>query len=359
MNGNKTKIGIVGCGNISDIYFNNFCNLFNNVEIKSCADIVMERAQTKAMNYGIYAVTVAELMADPEIEIIVNLTVPQAHYEVSMNAIKAGKNVYSEKPIALTRKEGKALLSMARKKHVMIGNAPDTFMGAGIQTCVKLINDGAIGDPIAATAFMMNHGHEHWHPNAEFYYKFGGGPMFDMGPYYLTALIALLGPVKRITGATKISFTERIYCGDNEKKGQKIKVDIPTHVAGIMDFKNGVVGTIITSFDVWSHHLPSIEIYGTNGSLQVPNPNEFGGTVSLFKSNDEGWRNVPLTHAYEQNSRGIGVADMAKALTDKYAIRASGEMAYHVLDLMHAFHDASDKNRHIEIQSTCKRPKPM
>lgn len=359
MSGEKTKLGIVGCGNICSIYFQNLCSVFENVEVKSCADLVADRAQEKAKEYGVAAVSVDELMADPEIDIVVNLTIPQAHYEVSIKAVEAGKSVHSEKPITLTREEGKALLAAAEKKGVLVGNAPDTFMGGGIQTCVKLIDDGAIGEPISATAFMMCHGHESWHPNAEFYYKAGGGPMFDMGPYYLTALVALLGPARRVAGATKMSFKERIYSGDNEKKGQKISVDVPTHIVGIMDFASGAVGTIITSFDVWSHHLPCIEIHGTEGSLQVPDPNGFGGTVSLFKQGSDSWQDVSLTHGHEENSRGIGVADMANALKSKRPNRAGGKLAYHVLDLMHAFHDSSEQGKHIELESTCDRPAPM
>lgn len=359
MSNKRTKVGIVGCGNICDIYFSNLCNVFENVEVKSCADLMMDRAREKADEYGVQAVSVEDLMADPEIAIIVNLTVPQAHYEVSMMAVESGKSVHSEKPITLTREEGRSLLDAAEKKGVMVGNAPDTFMGGGIQTCVKLIKDGAIGEPISATAFMMCHGHESWHPNAEFYYKPGGGPMFDMGPYYLTALVALLGPVSRITGATKMSFKERTYSGDNDKKGQKIAVDIPTHIAGLMDFTNGAVATIITSFDVWGHHLPCIEIHGTEGSLQVPDPNGFGGQVSIFKPGYEEWQDVALTHCHEENSRGIGVADMAKALASGRTNRAGARLAYHVLDIMHAFHDSSDTGKHIDLESTCDQPVPL
>jgi len=201
----------------------------------------------------------------------------------------------------------------------------------------------------------MCHGHEGWHPDPEFYYKAGGGPMFDMGPYYLTALVNLMGPVKRVTGSARITFPERLITSQ-PKFGTVIKVDVPTHVAGIMDFANGAVGTIITTFDVWAAELPRIEIYGTEGSLSVPDPNSFGGPVRIRRAGAGEWSEVPLTHGYAQNSRGIGVADMAYALRSGRPHRASGELAYHVLDIMHAFHDASREGKHIELRSTCAKP---
>ena len=349
------KVGIIGCGNICGIYFENMCNVFDNIEVKACADLDMARAEAKAAEFkGVTAMTVDDLLADPEIEIVVNLTIPKAHYEVSMKAVEAGKHVHAEKPITLSREEANKLLAAAKAKNLLVGNAPDTFMGAGIQTCVKLINDGAIGDPVAATAFMMCRGHESWHPDPEFYYKVGGGPMFDMGPYYLTALVSLLGPAKRVTGSTRISFPTRTITSE-KKNGKIINVNIPTHVAGIMDFANGAVGTIITSFDVWDHALPCIEIYGSEGSLQVPDPNGFGGNVRLSKAGDD-WVDVELTHQHADNGRGIGPANMALAIRGGQANRSSGELATHVLDIMQAFHDASDSGQHVMLESTCEKP---
>jgi predicted dehydrogenase len=304
------------------------------------------------------AVSVGKLLSDPEISIVVNLTVPKAHAKVAFKAVKAGKSVHNEKPLTITRREGQKLLQLAKEKNVLVGSAPDTFMGAGIQTCRKLIDDGVIGKPVAATAFMMCPGHESWHPDPEFYYEVGGGPMFDMGPYYLTALASLLGPVKRVTGSAQISFAERLITSE-KKNGKVVKVDVPTHIAGVMDFAGGAVGTIITSFDVQAHSLPCIEIYGSEGSMQVPDPNGFGGPVRIRKKGDLDWRDVSLTHSYAQNSRGIGVADMAYALQSGQPNRAGGELAYHVLDVMHAFHDASKKGRHVNVASTCERPKAM
>jgi len=202
---------------------------------------------------------------------------------------------------------------------------------------------------------MMCHGHESWHPDPEFYYKVGGGPMFDMGPYYLTALVNLMGPVSRVTGSTRITFPERLITSA-PKYGTRVAVDVPTHVAGVLDFASGAVGTIITSFDVWSAQLPRVEIYGTEGSLAVPDPNTFGGPVFVRRAGATEWSEVPLTHGYTENSRGIGVADMAYALRTGRAHRASGELAYHVLDIMHAVHDAASQGRHINLSSTCQRP---
>lgn len=351
----RVKVGIIGCGNISSIYFQNG-KVFDILDVAACADLIPERAKSKAEEFGIpKACSVEELLNDTEIEIVINLTIPLAHAKVDLAVLSAGKHVHGEKPLAVTREDGLKILETARKKGLRVGSAPDTFLGAGIQTCRKLIDDGWIGEPIGATAFMMCHGHESWHPDPEFYYKTGGGPMFDMGPYYLTALVSLMGPVKRVTGSARITFPERTITSE-PKKGTRISVDVPTHVAGIMDFENGAIGTIITSFDCWGANLPRIEIYGTDGSLSVPDPNTFGGPVLYRKSRSKEWNEIPLAFEYEKNSRGIGVADMAYAIRSGREHRANGEMAYHILDIMHGFHDASASGKHYELKSTCKRP---
>jgi predicted dehydrogenase len=353
-----TKVGIIGCGNISGAYLE-AGRTFDMLDIVACADIIHDRAQARAVEYQIpKACSVEKLLVDPEIEIVVNLTIPQAHAEVGLAVLEAGKSVHNEKPLAIAREDGRRLLEVARDRELLIGCAPDTFLGGGLQTCRKLIDDGWIGEPIAATAFMMCHGHENWHPDPEFYYQVGGGPMFDMGPYYLTALIHLMGPVHRITGSARITFPERIITSQ-PKYGTRIKVDVPTHVAGVMDFANGAVGTIITSFDVWAAQLPRIEVYGTEGSLAVPDPNGFDGPVLVRRAGESEWSTVPLTHGYTKQSRGIGVADMAYALRSGRPHRANGELAYHVLDIMHAFHQASQEGRHVELTSTCSRPEPL
>lgn len=352
----KTKVGIIGCGNISGIYLKNGQETFDVLEIAACADLLPERAQEQAEKFGVgCACSVEELLADPEIKIVLNLTIPQAHFSVAMQAIEAGKSVHNEKPLTLTREEGRQLLDAAEKNGVRVGCAPDTFLGGGHQTCRKLIDDGWIGEPVAATAFMLCHGHESWHPSPVFYYKAGGGPMFDMGPYYLTALINLMGPVSRVSGEANITFPQRIITSQ-PLQGTLVDVDTPTHISSTLQFASGAIGTIITSFDVWSHQLPCIEIYGTEGSLRVPDPNGFGGPVSVRRSGASEWHDVPLTHIYAENSRGIGVADMAYGLQSGRPHRANGKLAYHVLDIMHATLDSPLQGRHIAIESTCERP---
>ena len=353
----KTKIGIVGCGNISQVYFQASKKL-QVLDLVACADLDMSRAQAKANEHGVRALSVNDLLEQPEIQIVINLTIPKAHGEVGLAALNAGKSIYNEKPLALSRTEGQHMLALAKDKKLLVGGAPDTFLGGGIQTCRKLIDDGAIGEPIAATAFMMGHGHESWHPDPAFYYQPGGGPMFDMGPYYLTALVYLMGPARRVTGSTRITFPERTITS-KPKYGEKITVRVPSHVAGVMDFANGAVGTLITSFDVWGHSLPPIEIHGTEGSLSVPDPNTFGGPVKIRKAGEREWREVALTHGYAEQYRGLGVADMASALQTGRAHRANGELTYHVLDIMQAFHDASDAGQHILLQSTCAQPSAL
>ncbi|GAC1652128.1 MAG: hypothetical protein NVS4B12_23370 [Ktedonobacteraceae bacterium] len=275
-----TTLGIIGCGQISSIYLQAPAK-FPFLQILACADINMQRAQTQAQRFHIpKACTVDALLADPAISIVVNLTVPNVHSDITLAALAAGKHVYSEKPLALSREQGLALLTASEHANKRIGCAPDTFLGAGIQTCIKLINDGTIGTPLAATAFMMNHGPEHWHPDPHFFYQPGAGPLFDMGPYYLTALISLFGPVRRVTASTRISFPQRTITS-SPLYGSTISVQTPTHLAGILDFANDAVVTMVTSFDVWSHHLPRLEIYGSHGSLLIPDPNTFGGPVLI------------------------------------------------------------------------------
>ena len=355
----KTRLGIVGCGNISGIYMQNAQQLFEAIEVVACADIIPERSAARAEEFGVPRVcTAEELVADPDVDIVVNLTTPATHVPVQMAAIDACKHVYTEKPQATTREDGARVVAAAREAGVRVGCAPDTFLGAGIQTCRKLIDEGRIGRPVAAIAFMMNHGHESWHPDPDFYYQPGGGPMFDMGPYYLTALVNLIGPVRRVTSSTQISFPERTI-GSEPHRGEIIRVNTPTHIAGSIDFECGAVGTIITSFDVYAARVPRIQVFGSEGTLTVPDPNGFGGPVGLWRPDAEDWQDVPLTHTYDENSRGLGVADMAAAIRSGRAHRANGDLAFHVLDVMQAFLEASETGRHVEIESTCERPAPL
>ena len=351
----KTQVGLIGCGTISGIYLKNRTR-FETFEIVACADIDLDRARARAEEYGVpRACSVAELLADPEIGTVINLTVPQAHATVALAAVRAGKSVYNEKPLTLSREEGRLLLDEARAQGVRVGCAPDTFLGAGLQTCRQVIDAGTIGTPVAATAFMLGHGPESWHPNPDFYYQVGGGPLFDMAPYYLTALINLLGPVRRVSGSARASFPTRLI-GSEPFRGQTITVNTPTHVATTLDFAAGPIGTLITSFDIWAHNMPRIEIYGSEGSLSVPDPNTFGGVVRVRRAGEDGWTDVPVTRPYDDNSRILGVADMVQAIQTGRPHRASGDLAYHVLDIMHAALESSEQGRHIAIESTVERP---
>ena len=352
------KVGVVGCGNVSGIYLQN-AQWLKILEVKAVADLRRDVAEAKAAEFEIPRVyTVDEMLADPEIEIILNITTPEAHAKIALAALGADKSVYNEKPLALSREEGRQILDLAQENGLRVGCAPDTFMGAGHQTCRKLIADGASGRPVAATAFMMGWGMETWHPNPEFFFKPGGGPMFDVGPYYLTDLISMLGPVTQVTGMNVTGRQQRTITSQ-PLAGQIIDVEIPTHVTGLMAFESGAMATIITSFDVPGSRLPQIEIYGTEGTLNVPDPNIFGGEV-WFKAPGHGdWEVIPHSHGYAENSRGLGLADMAYALRTGRDHRANGELAYHVLDLMHGFHDAAEQERYVSIESRCEQPRPM
>jgi predicted dehydrogenase len=358
MAGTPVQVGIIGCGAISGAYLG-MANTLEAIDIVACADLMPERACTKAEEFSVpIACTVDELLANPDIEIVLNLTIPRAHADVALAAIAAGKHVYNEKPLTVTREEGRRVLEAAQARGVLVGSAPDTFLGAGLQTCRTLIDDGVIGQPIGCTAFMLGHGHEGWHPDPEFYYQKGGGPMFDMGPYYLTALTFLMGPTRRVTGANAVTFSERTI-GSEKKRGQIIPVEVPTHVVGVMEFASGAIGSIITSFDVWASQWRNIEIYGTLGTMIVPDPNGGAGPVQIRLAGETEWREAPLTHHYAGQTRSLGAADMACALREGRPHRASGEMAYHVLDIMHAFHDAAREGTHITLESTCAQPDPL
>jgi predicted dehydrogenase len=353
----KLRIGVAGIGKISEIYLKNLTGMFaRRVTVTAVTDMIFERAEKAAAQYGLRAaVNIEELVKAPDVDIILNLTQPQTHYTLAMSAVKAGKHVYNEKPLCVTREQAKELLEAAGAQGVKVGGAPDTFLGAGLQTCRKLIDDGWIGRPLAASAFMMSHGPEHWHPAPEFFYKTGGGPMFDIGPYYLTALVSLLGPVAGLSGLAGKGFEKRTITSE-PLYGTQVDVEIPTHVTGIMDFKSGVIGTIVTSFDVWSHGMPPMEIYGSEGTLQAPDPNIFGGPVRIKRFRAEDWSEIPLMSEFTANSRGLGIVDMAESISGGRPHRASGELAYHVLEIMHGIHDASVSKSFYHLKTSCERP---
>ncbi len=352
----KLNIGIIGCGIISKIYATNLSQRFEGVRLAAFADLDLEKARARAEAYpGTRVLEVDALLADPEIDIVVNLTVPAAHFTVAKRALEAGKSVYNEKPLTLKREEGKTLLALAAEKGLRVGCAPDTFMGAGLQTCRKLIADGVIGEPVGAQAFMLSRGVEEWHANPEFYYKPGGGPVFDMGPYYITALVALLGPVRRAFGVARKSFDTRLIRSE-PYRGQVIDVEIPTHVLSTLEFAGGVPATFAASFDVWGSQVPRIEIFGSEASLSVPDPNHFGGPVLLRRARTKEWEEVSLVPGFAENSRGLGVAEMADAIRAGRRHCADGALAYHVLDVMHAIHDAAAAERWAELESRCEAP---
>ncbi len=378
----RIGIGIIGCGNISDIYLTNLTRNFKNVEVKACADMFLEKAEQQKEKYGLAkACTVEELLADPEIEIVVNLTIPAAHHPVNLQALKAGKHVYCEKPLALNIQDAEEAANVAKEKGLILCSAPDTFLGAGLQTCRKLLDEGAVGKVLGFTANLVGPGHEMWHPAPEFYYKKGGGPMLDMGPYYITALVALLGPIKQLSCFAKTSRQERGI------KGEMVEVEVPTHYAGIVEFESGLIGNVNMSFDVWESELPQLEIYGTEGVMHVPDPNMFGGPVKLYDGKKmerivtavkgvpinrlmkmhgckaECLREVELAFPAEavprSNLRGFGVADMAQALMDKRSSRLNAELSKHVVEALTAFDISSRENRVYKMRTTCERPAPM
>lgn len=347
-------VGIIGCGNIVQAYFDG-CRQFPILRIVACADIRMEAAQAAAAKNGVRACSVDELLADPGVDIVINLTVPKVHAEVSLRALEAGKHVHCEKPLAVTLADAKRVVELARKKGLRAGCAPDTFLGAGLQTCRKVVDDGGIGRVLSGTAFMLGWGPEGWHPNPAFFYQRGGGPMLDMGPYYMTALVHLLGPVQAVSAMAVKSFSERI-AGCKERKGERLPVEVPTHNSGSLQFKSGAVVTAGISFDVRRHTHTPLELYGAEGSLIIPDPNGFGGPVRLFKVGDKDWQEVPLSHGYANPSRGIGVADMAHAIRARRPHRCSADLALHVLEIMLAFEKSALERRTIDLETSCPQP---
>lgn len=355
------KIACIGCGAISGVYLRNLARL-PGVEVVACADLQHERARSRAAEFGVARVqSMAETLADPSIEAVLNLTVPSAHAGVAMAALRAGKHVYNEKPLAVDLEEGRGLVAEAEHRGLRLGCAPDTFLGAGLQTCRGLIDNGAIGRPLAATAFMLCPGHESWHPDPAFYYQRGGGPMFDMGPYYLTAMVFLLGPIRRVSGAAAVPFAQRTITSE-PRRGATIDVDVPTHVASLLEFHGGAIATLVTSFDVRASRAPIMEVYGADGVLSLHDPNAYGGPVLLARSGGQAaaeWERMPLASTLCDNWRGVGLADMAGAIAERRPHRASGELALHVLEVMHAIHEAATHGRHIAISTRPPRPDPL
>ena len=350
-------VGVIGCGNISSAYLT-AAKRFPILDVVALADANPAAAEARAKEFGLRACSLEALLADPAVEIVLNLTVPTAHVEVGLRAIAAGKHVHSEKPLGVNVAEARRLIEAADAKGLRLGCAPDTFLGGAHQTARQCIDRGLIGRPIGGTAFFMCPGHERWHPNPGFYYQTGGGPMLDMGPYYVTDLVNLLGPVESVVGVATRTRSERLITSE-PLAGTRIPVHVDTHVTGTLLFVSGAAVGVTMSFDVAKHRHVPLEIYGEAGSLLVPDPNYFGGQIE-FAAAGEDWREIPTEHAYaDGNYRILGVADMAHALRTHRPHRASGALAYHVLEVMEAFQASSDAGRSIAISSRPPRPAPL
>jgi predicted dehydrogenase len=360
----KTKIGIIGCGMISDAYFK-AAQTFNILEVAACADVIADRSAQKQEAWGAESMSYEALLGRKDLEVIINLTPPLAHSKVTTDILNAGKHAYSEKPFGVDADDAAKVIALAKAKNLRVGSAPDTFMGAGQQTARKLIDDGWIGKPLAGTAIVMGRGPEKW-GQAPFFYDYGAGPMLDLGPYYITSLVNMLGAAESVTAVTR-RFDDFRTLGaevseaykDQYKPYDKYPVTVTTHLTGVIEFKCGAIITVISSFDVYKHGHSPIEIYGSQGSLQVPDPNTFGGPVKVFRPEVGEWETVAMPFRYSENSRSIGVADMAYALRSGRKHRANGELANHVLEIMLAFDKSSKAGGKVMLETTCERPEAL
>lgn len=356
----KVKVGVIGCGQISSIYLKNCAQTFVNLEVAACADLVPELARKRAEEFQISrACTVEELLADPEIEIVLDLTIPWAHPEVNQKILQAGKHVYTEKPFALNAADADQVLDLARTKNLRVGSAPDTFLGGGLQTCRKLIDDGAIGIPYAASGLiLMGNAYDGMRPNFKSYLQLGWDPLFDMAPYYLTALVNLLGPVRKVTGFTnKVHETITVTNPQSPNYGETVPVVAPMNTAATLEFATGAVATLQAAKESFGY-TPRLEIYGTEGILYVNDPNMFGGDIRI-KQRDGTIREIAYSHGYSENSRGIGIADMAYSIRSGRPHRANGELARHVLDITLGIFESAKTERHIALTTRCERPAPL
>ncbi|GAB2476773.1 Gfo/Idh/MocA family oxidoreductase [Promicromonospora xylanilytica] len=353
--GQPLRVGIVGLGAISGQYLTSFQRL-EAVRLVAVADLDADRAAAVAAEHGARALSVDELTSDPEVDLVLNLTTPAAHAEIALQAIAAGKDVYGEKPLAATLDDARTVVEAGRAAGVRVACAPDTVLGTGVQTARKAIDDGMIGQPVAATATMMTPGHERWHPNPDFYYQPGGGPLLDMGPYYVTTLVTLLGPVTSVVGAASHTRATR-EIGSGARAGEVIPVGVDTHVTGVLRHESGALSTLVMSFDSVATRASNIEVHGQGGSLVVPDPNLFDGDVQLHELGGA-WRTLPPSAGYRGAGRGYGVADLAVTPPGAPA-RANGDVAYHVLDVMTALLAAAGSGAAVGVESTCDRPAPV
>lgn len=361
-------IGIIGCGNISTAYLT-LAPLFTGLEVRAVADLNLEAAKAQAEAFGVRAHSVEELLAADDIDIVVNLTIPDAHFEVTRAILQAGKHAYSEKPIVLTQTQGEELRALAVTRNLRIGSAPDTFLGGAHQAARAALDSGQIGDVVAGTAHVMNHGMEHWHPNPDFFFLPGAGPMLDIGPYYVTNLIQLLGPVRRV-GALTTTPSETRTILSQPRSGEVIPVKTPTNIHALLEFQTGASITLSTSWDVWAHRHGHMELYGTLGSMFLPDPNWFSGDVEIVNAEGETTALETDTHPFgipnqenngvaKANYRTAGLADMAAAMNAGRPHRCSLELALHAVDVMTSVLEAGEGGEMITLHSTCTRPEPL
>jgi len=357
------NVGLIGCGNISAAYLR-LAPMFNGYKITTVADIDASAAEARAKEFGVRADTVEGLLANADIDLVVNLTIPAVHAEVSKSILNAGKHVYSEKPFVLSVEEGRALAALAAQKGLRVGSAPDTFMGGAHQFVRNLIDAGTVGEITSGTAMVQSFGMEHWHPNPDFFYQPGAGPVLDIGPYYISNLVQLIGPVKRVTGFAKSARTTRtIACGP--RNGEEIPVGTPTTLHAVLEFQSGAVITLIASWDVYAHGHSKMELYGSEGTVFVPDPNFFGGDVRVTARDQA--RDLPQwahpfsvpNDAEQANYRGAGLADMARALSEGSAHRCSLDFALHVVEVMTAILQAGETGQVIDLTTRCDRPEPI
>ncbi|WP_105373530.1 Gfo/Idh/MocA family protein [Neorhizobium huautlense] len=358
-------VGIMGCGNISTTYFK-LAPLFKGLKVLACADLNDETAEARAEEYGAKAQSISDLLANDELDVIVNLTIPAAHFSVSKAILEAGKHVYSEKPLTVTLEEGKALQALAKEKGLSVGCAPDTFLGGSHQLARKYIDEGGIGRITSGTCHVMSPGMEMWHPNPGFFFLEGGGPILDLGPYYIANLINLIGPVKRVGALTSMASPTRTITSE-PLKGQVIPVETPTTIHALLEFVSGATITLSASWDVWSHRHANMELYGTEGSLFVPDPNFFGGVVEASGRNKDiqpledwdhpfGVLNQESPQGPRANYRTAGLADMAIAIIEGRDARCSLERTLHGVDVMTSILKSGEEGRFIELSTTCTQP---
>ena len=367
-------VGVVGCGVISGIYLENMPS-FAGIKLVACTDIIPERAAEKAAKHGVVAVSPDEMWRRDDVQLILNITPPLEHFKVSHAALTAGKHVFSEKPMSVEPEHGKRLLSEAGKRGLKLGCAPDTFLGAGGRLAREIIDSGKIGRVVAGTCNLMSRGMEHWHPDPRAFYIHGGGPIFDIGPYYLNALINLLGPVESVQSRVSTVYPTRHVTSDSPLKGQDVPVSTPTTVMGLAHFASGADINIFMSWDIWKHGHPAIELYGTEGSLRVPDPNFFGGSVQYCErggdwitvdSSDRAlgrpnWRSPawPPERETQANYRCLGLAELASAVSHKTPHRASVALGDHVVEVMHALVHGDANGGTTRLQSRIARPEPL